>query len=165
MQAHPLQTPLGGPAGSRTAGPFLKYINCLPGTRTWRGSVLFLTHDDSGWAQGNGNLPANDTAFQPAAPSLTVGTPPPKGTGAPAPAAPQGEPLQPTLLDTVLGWSFWRWELALELEMQQRKVEYTVTPPLELGSTTHITAAFWLPAVGQPFHWAYTSCNGISSGE
>eukprot|EP00889_Picochlorum_renovo_P005929 jgi/Picre1/32959/NNA_008286.t1 len=64
----------------------------------------------------------------------------------------------PTRLDTVLGWSFWRFDFTRMLSERQRAVQYVVTT--EKGASS--SATFWLQAKGQPFHWGYTSCNGIS---
>lgn len=152
---------------SATAGPFLRYGNCEPGSTTWRGSVLFLTQDGQSSA-----TPAIKDAGEKTEQSDTFinartngsGPPPPSPTlsldDGPAPAKSQG-PIKPTLLESVLGWNFWRFDISLELTQVQRSVHYTVTPATGAGA---VSATFWLPAAGAPFHWAYTSCNGISGG-
>ena len=87
---------------------------------------------------------------------MTSGGVPPSGT-----ITVRGEaPLQlgaPRLLDSCLGWHFWRFEVAVALSSEERAVDYEVT-------TSGVTkrATFWVQEEGKPFHVGYTSCNGIS---
>jgi hypothetical protein len=92
------------------------------------------------------------------------------------------------LLDTVNGWNFWRFDMALRLGAHQRLVKYSIGvsggPSAcvsgEKGTSTNFKIeeivdeaekeasercyGFWLPAVGEPYHFGYSSCNGFSSG-
>jgi hypothetical protein len=113
-------------------GPIVKYANVQPGSKEWRGSVLFLTRTDQGGSEPELHYERERNADTQVA---------------------------PTLLDTVGAWRFWRFEVSLLLEEAQRKVHYAVR-----WEAQNFKSAFWVPAVGQAFHWAYTSCNGMSSG-
>jgi len=154
-----------------TAGPFLRYGNCLPDSKVeWHGSVLFLTKEDR--SEGAPTAPeANITSSKDTPPSIGAnGKPETHGDLVPPPApvltlddGSTSTKLNPLFLDNVLGWSFWRFDLTLQLNGTQRPIQYTVTPPSSTGSNP-VTATFWLPAAGQPYHWAYTSCNGLSGG-
>ena len=120
-----------------TAGPFLKYGNCDPVSGLWSGSVLYLTKAEGGQESGP-------------RPKMTL-------LDEEGPKEKKQQFNDPLLLDTILGWSFWRFDFELQLNEGQRAVQYVV----EAGGTTS-SATFWLQAKGQPFHWGYTSCNGIS---
>ena len=133
-----------------TAGPFLKFTNCLPKATSgggdgghggvdyeWSGSVLYLTKGE-----------------EPSMVLRDVDGPDEEGRGKDGTIRVGA----PTRLDTVLGWSFWRFDFTLMLSERQRAVQYVVTT--EKGASS--SATFWLQAKGQPFHWGYTSCNGIS---
>lgn len=120
-----------------TAGPFLKFGNCDPVTGLWSGSVLYLTKAEGGQEAGP-------------RPKMTL-------LDEDGPEEKKRQLNDPLLLDTILGWSFWRFDFELKLNEGQRAVQYVVVA----GETTS-SATFWLQAKGQPFHWGYTSCNGIS---
>ncbi|EFN58805.1 hypothetical protein CHLNCDRAFT_140599 [Chlorella variabilis] len=129
------------PEFGNTAGPFLRFQGGTgAGDSSWTGSVLFLTR---GGANG-------DQAGAPQ-PTLTL-------TDGSAAGGSGSHQLEPTQLASVLGWAFWRFEIELQLAPWQRPVEYNVSA----GTTITKTYSFWLPAVGQPMHWGYTSCNGFS---
>lgn len=139
------------------AGPYLRYGNCVPGASTWTGSVLFLTTSAA----------TNASPAAGSAPPPQVGPPPPQVAG-PEPVlvlsleqndASEGLRPEPMLLDTILGWSFWRFDLKLPTTNVSRPVHYEVTVP---GTSISQSAVFWLPASGQALHWAYFSCNGLS---
>lgn len=114
-----------------TAGPLVKYINCLPGSRDWKGSILFLTRQ-----------PKN--VKQPPTLLLDIGK--------------ESAQIAPVLLDSVMNWNFWRFNVTLELEDESRAVKYAVE-----WNGDRFEATFWIPGFGHPMHWGYTSCNGMSS--
>lgn len=116
------------------AGPFLKFLNCTPEeTGTWTGCVLFLTKESFACT-----------------PSLIIQK---ESLG----DAEADKKIEPVLLDTVLEWQFWRFDISLQQLEQQRAVQYVIVAGTESRSAT-----FWIQAKGQPFHFGYTSCNGIS---
>eukprot|EP00887_Chlorella_sp_A99_P004994 scaffold4.g4994.t1 len=123
------------------AGPFLRYHQSLPGSGRWTGSALVVTK-----ALGSG--------VEAPPPALVVL---PEGED----GAAAGAELAPALLDHEGGWHFWRFELEFQLRNYQRPVQYLVRHRTE--STP--TYTFWLPGADHPMHWAYFSCNGLSSGE
>ncbi|KAI3436720.1 hypothetical protein D9Q98_006135 [Chlorella vulgaris] len=145
IEAGSLQDELFGPSPlsdefGNVAGPFLRFQSgCGPGEEAWLGSVLILT--------------SNGTTDPAAAPQPTLTL-----TDDNAGSASGTQELTPSKLDDCLGWVFWRFEIELQLAPWQRPVQYSVTA----GDTTTKTYSFWLPAVGQPMHWGYTSCNGFS---
>lgn len=122
------------------AGPFLRYHQSLPGSGRWTGSALVVTK-----ALGSG--------VEAPPPALVVL---PEGED----GAAAGAELAPALLDHEGGWHFWRFELEFQLRNYQRPVQYLVRHRTE--STP--TYTFWLPGADHPMHWAYFSCNGLSSG-
>jgi hypothetical protein len=67
-------------------------------------------------------------------------------------------------LDQCGAWVFWRFELVLQLAAWQRAVEYSICLP-GVDDATTATHTFWLPALGQPMHWGYHSCNGEALGQ
>jgi hypothetical protein len=69
-----------------------------------------------------------------------------------------------TQLDQCGAWVFWRFELVLQLAAWQRAVEYSIRLPGADDANT-ATHTFWLPALGQPMHWGYHSCNGEALGQ
>ncbi|KAL4527925.1 hypothetical protein Ndes2526B_g07715 [Nannochloris sp. 'desiccata'] len=225
-----------------TAGPFLRYGNCLPGSSTWTGSVLYLTRAASSPANisaATSPLPTETAASSfhhelpppvliihdpgPAHPSFTEQAQHPSSTSTPSPSSvlPAKTGSNPTdaspdplsngntkssyypmslkefqrleksefnehrvageLLDTVNGWSFWRFDMELKLDSQQRMVKYSIgvsggpsaSVTGEKGTSTNFKVeeinddeqcfGFWLPARGEPYHWGYCSCNGFSS--
>jgi hypothetical protein len=225
-----------------TAGPFLRYGNCLPGSSTWTGSVLYLTRENSSTtisATTSPLLPTETTRT----PSFYQGLPPPvliihdpgpaqssfteqaqnprqlslssilptKTGSDPISASPDllnnngnskshnfpmslkdfqrldkkseinEHRVAGELLDTINGWSFWRFDMELKLDSQQRLVKYVVgvsggpsasvtgekgTNPnykIEEKNDDERCFGFWLPARGEPYHWGYNSCNGFDS--
>ena len=110
-----------------TAGPFLKFTNCTP-EDGWSGSVMYMTKLDG------------------VTPILTVKD----GSSSKSDKGPR-------LLDTELGWNFWRFDIKVQLSDVEREIEYEV----KAGDVVS-TASFWVQAEGKPFHFGYTSCNGIS---
>ena len=142
---------------STSAGPFMRYGNSVPGSSEYTASVLFLTK-----AQG-----ADATS------GVVNGTAAPIVNG-PQPLLTYEDPEDPQrsasstvkqvtaeLLETVMGWSFWRFDLSLQLGPGQRPIKYSVSVPGGIDAPAY---TFWLPALGQPFHWGYYSCNGLSGG-
>lgn len=107
----------------------------------------------------------------------------PSSTGAPAATTP-GPPA--LLLDTVLGYSFWRFDLEFPLGPHERAVSYAVewgggggaaggsgatgnedsggdaSGAAAAGGSRTETFTFWLPGARQNYHAAYYSCNGFS---
>jgi hypothetical protein len=206
------------PSRQRTfAGPFLRYHDVQPAgpsAQTWLGSVLFLTkHEPRGveasseptgsisqtraapiaaagaaadppataGREGGGSCGSSLPPTRPAPPELLLEDPSSDAEG-PGVAQP------PSLLDTCLGWHFWRFDLKLELGAHQRPISYSVrwapsgassaasgmgdggigsssgsSSSSGGGTSATKTYQFWLPAVGQSFHAAYYSCNGFSS--
>lgn len=145
---------------SSTAGPFMRYGNCLPGSSEWTASVLFLT---KARVAGGGGTPVDGAA------AASVDGPEPvlifedvENPERSASSAPQQ--VRPELLESVMGWSFWRFDLSLHLGPGQRPIRYSVSVPSSKDAPEATTYTFWLPAFGQPYHWGYTSCNGLSSG-
>jgi hypothetical protein len=131
------------PAPQRsTAGPFLRYGDVDKATSTWRGSVLFLTRPGEGAPAGS------------APPALEI-----EDADAGGQLAAAQSP--PALLDSVLGWDFWRFDLSFKLGRSARPVTYRVRHTGGAGEAF----TFWLAGAGQPFHWGYTSCNGFSGSE
>ena len=112
---------------NNTAGPFIKYTNLVDDE--WLGSVLFLTKKSD----------EEKPTLRVLSPGLSCRLRPAK------------------LLDTCLGWHFWRFEVAITLGPEETAVEYEVSSD---GTTRSST--FYVQAKGQPFHLGYTSCNGIS---
>ncbi|KAI7842923.1 hypothetical protein COHA_003432 [Chlorella ohadii] len=174
------------------AGPWLRFgsgTGPQDGDQ-WRGSVLCLTRAHSRVAAaaapggGGSTGPNGGTAypgFSPAGLAAGPATPTAGLTGAAAGTATAPRPVlllrdarsgggggssgtadrrldQPSPLDSCEGWTAWRFELELSLTEWQRPVEYC----LEAGGQSTPTYTFWLPAVGQPMHWGYYSCNGMS---
>lgn len=128
------------PAPQRlTAGPFLRYGDVDKATATWRGSVLFLTSPGEG-APASSAPPTLEIEDADAGGQLAATQPP------------------PALLDSVLGWDFWRFDLSFKLGRSARPVTYRVRHASGAGEAF----TFWLAGAGQPFHWGYTSCNGFS---
>ncbi|PSC71461.1 DNA repair REV1 [Micractinium conductrix] len=140
----------GSAAELQFAGPYLRYNGgCSPTAPTeWTGSVLIVTKQDAANGGGAGG----------GAPALTLVD---SLRDADAAVAPDETSVlsAPTKLDECNGWTFWRFELSFELAIFQRSVQYGVTLP---GGASVPTYTFWLPAVGQPMHWGYYSCNGFS---
>ena len=168
-----------------TAGPYLRYGNCLPGSTTWTASALFLTHSTSSsrttpispFVPGPDALPLphqtqigihdQQTAHQsvPSSPHpvLILEDAGPFVTDK-TPALPQHE-VHAELLDVVDGWSFWRFDLEMKLGAAQRSVDYFIMPlGKKEGTVATRKFTFWLPPRGQPYHFSYYSCNGFSSG-
>lgn len=129
-----------------TAGPWLRYQNTEGGI--WRGSVLFLTREAAGGGGGSGSA---------APPSLTLVDGFRDGDAAVSPE--ERTQLLPVKLDAADGWAFWRFDLEFRLTPFQRSVQYQV----EAGGSSVPTYTFWLPAIDQPMHFGYYSCNGFSS--
>jgi len=230
-----------------TAGPFLRYGNCLPSSSTWTGSVLYLTRAASSSptattisATTSPRLPTEIDARPfhqkspppvliihdpgPAHPSLTEQGQHPSAfsSSSPSPVLPAKTGSDPNsassdahnndstkfshypmslkefqslkksdinehrvsgeLLDTIDGWSFWRFDMELKLDSEQRLVKYLLEVPGgpsapvtgEKGTSTNFKVeekhedgdqcfGFWLPAKGEPYHWGYNSCNGFDS--
>ena len=134
---------------SRTfAGPFLRYDNCIPGSKVWKGSVLFLTKTEEGAQEVRGD--ANSAG---AIPTIEI-----EDGGRASTRVSEAK-----WLDSCFGWRFWRFDIELELENEQRPVRYVVTPPSG-SSGEQQSATFFVPGQNQSWHWGYTSCNGISHG-
>lgn len=168
--------PLGPPtAKSPTAGPFIRYGNCHPGTTTWKGSVLFLTKLPGGVTELTNAVQQGDKDTKvvraPSSPTQQYAVHANAGSNHAADPTPptltmdlgshQPQTMKkPKLLDRALGWCFWRFEVAIEMEDVQRPVKYALE-----HEGARFDAEFWVPALGQPMHWAYTSCNGMSSGK
>lgn len=142
--------PPKGAAQRTVAGPFLRYGNIYPETRTWKGSCLLVTKGGSSKVEAGAN---GDSG----APGLSQ-----NGGGAPA-AAPRltleddggrGE-AEPVLLSVEQGWAFWRFDLELQLGHGQRAVQYELTLPEGSAgpSATLGPFKFWLPGADQPLHW------------
>lgn len=151
-----LQQPNSPAAETRTfIGPFLRFGGGAgPGDPSWRGSVLVLTRAapaDEGSPAGGGNefSPTGGVG----SPTGSLSTPvadarPPvgdatqrNGVGARPSDAPTpsltlddsgggggggGQQLEPRALETCLGWTFWRFDLHLQLREWQRPVHYSV---------------------------------------
>ncbi|PRW44508.1 plasma membrane [Chlorella sorokiniana] len=186
-----LQNPHSPAAERRTfAGPWLRFgsgTSPLDGT-AWIGSVLCLTRGaglaaaaaapSSGAGSGGLNGGTAQAGYPPAGVAAvpTAASPGLTGAAASAGAAPRPVLLlrdsrsgsggdggerrldQPTALDSCEGWTAWRFELELSLTEWQRPVDYCI----QAGGQATPTYTFWLPAVGQPMHWGYYSCNGMS---
>lgn len=69
--------------------------------------------------------------------------------------------IQAVQLDVAAGWTFWRFDLQLELTAWQRQVQYQISTGG--GGEAPPPYTFCLPAAGQPMHWGYYSCNGFSA--
>ncbi|KAL4858911.1 Obg-like ATPase 1 [Chlorella vulgaris] len=141
------QGQLFGVASQRSfIGPFLRFGSGTgPGDENrWAGSALVLTKGGAAVAAGQGKADA---------PVLYLYDKQSSGNG-----EAKEQQLVPVELDSCLGWVFWRFELHLTLTEWQRAVHYRV----EAGGATTQTFSFWLPGLGQPMHWAYTSCAGMS---
>lgn len=119
----------------RVAGPFLKYSNCIPKKQS-DGTTC------STWYGSVLFLTKDDDRE----PTMTV-----TDQGKTVPVTTR------TLLDEELGWKFWRFDFDVELTDTERCVEYEV-----VSSSGSKKATFWVQAEGKPFHFGYTSCNGIS---
>ena len=101
------------------AGPYLRYGGGTGGTDTtrWWGSVLFLTHSSGGstTSDARADAAAGDAAAAGPPPPLLVLTDA-THSGEHRPAA--------ALLDTIEGWSFWRYDVELPLVAWQRPLTY-----------------------------------------
>jgi hypothetical protein len=117
--------------------------------------VLFLTRSP---AEGNGAGVSGAGGGAAGASAAAAASPAPVLTYDDGAGVKESEP---QLLDAVLGWSFWRFDLELTLGPVERPVRYAV----RAAGGADASAAFWLPARGRAFHWGYTSCNGISGSE
>ena len=117
----------------RVAGPFLKYTNCIPNASSDGTTTWF----------GSVMILTKDDNREP---TMTL--------------TDQGSTVTVktlTLLDEELGWKFWRFDFDVVLTTKERCIEYEVG-----GSFGSKKASFWVQAEKTPFHFGYTSCNGIS---
>ncbi len=150
-----------------TAGPFLRYGNCLPGSPTaWTGSALFLTFSGDTTPVKAPAVDDSPTTTLPYAVEAHTGDSPApvltlEDRNAPGGAGERLRQISAEPLDSALGWTFWRFNLALELGLHEREIKYSVSVPD--GTPTGPVHTFYLPPAGSPAHWAYFSCNGISS--
>lgn len=154
-------------SSSSFAGPFLRYGNCLPGSDIWTGSVLFLTRRDGApdllaveSLSKQDEIDDNKPEMPGPEPTMTLGEV--NAGGHDGGNAIQQQP-RALLLDTVLGWTFWRFDLKLIITTAPRPIHYSISVPATVPTaSTSASSTFWLPALGQPMHWAYFSCNGLS---
>lgn len=134
------------------AGPFLKYENLKVDAAAaadgdvWSGSVLYVTKQPKGTTGGGGT--GGDGA-----PTLIL-----RDESHPDERKRQHAVIfSGVLLDTVLDWCFWRYDVRVDLTEEERAVDYDV----EFAGKKE-SHRFWVQKKGEPFHWGYTSCNGIS---
>lgn len=125
------------------AGPYLRYINILPDSGVWLGSILVLLSCPQPEGGDVTQLPAGTQA-----PAVSLSL---RGEPAASPA--------PDLLDWVESWQFWRFDLEFPLGPQEQCFTYSVSHAH--GTTAEFTVH--LPAAQRPMHWAYYSCNGMSA--
>ncbi|KAK9828764.1 hypothetical protein WJX72_001969 [[Myrmecia] bisecta] len=107
-------------------GPFLRFQELTPG-RQWHGSVLFVVSERQ----------ADQV-------TLTYDA----GNGA--------EAAEGSVLETCLGYAFWRFELCVPVGQQERSVTYW----LEYTGERTSRYTFYVAGEEQPVHWGFHSCNG-----
>lgn len=181
-----VELPWGRPAETRSfIGPFLRFQSGTgPGDNSWTGSVLCLNRSQpagpaaptpappvAGLEGANGaanGAAAAGHAAEAAALGVAANAAVPQESpvlnftdshGGATGAGGGEQRLTAVQLDSCEGWAFWRFELAFTLTEWQRSVTYTITA----GGQTTPVYTFWLPGAGQPMHWGYYSCNGMSS--
>lgn len=72
---------------------------------------------------------------------------------------------QPVCLDSFQNYSFWRWQLDLQLLSEESRVDYSVSTPWVQGPPTEKRFSFTLPGQTQCWHWGFHSCNGFSQSK
>lgn len=82
------------------AGPYLRYVNILPETGEWLGSILFLNRASEGG-----------------------------GTAAPTLRVSRGKVGDARLLDTAAGWVFWCFDLRFQLDEHDTTLKYAIENP------------------------------------
>uniref|UniRef100_A0A1D2A293 PhoD-like phosphatase domain-containing protein n=2 Tax=Auxenochlorella protothecoides TaxID=3075 RepID=A0A1D2A293_AUXPR len=143
------------------AGPYLRYINILPEEGVWLGSVLLLVRSERLGASRTPAQPPAESADRPTRPGDTQSHDiTAEMVMWEADGKEQGQSTsQGVLLTEVEGWQAWRFGISLSLHRSQRPIAYHVA----VGPVQTEQCVFWIPGGGQPMHWGYTSCNGLSS--
>ncbi|KAK9808440.1 hypothetical protein WJX73_006046 [Symbiochloris irregularis] len=137
---------VGGAAGDITgaprsdqnmvpAGPYLQFLGYDVATCLWRGTVAIVLPPLGG--------PDAEPKF-----SFAVAGQEYRGPG--------------RLVETMEGWAFWRFDVRIQLESEQRSVDYELLLPQCFAPRTVIRDTFVVPSNTQQWHWGFHSCNGLS---
>lgn len=116
-------------------GPWLKYGCYNADSGEYRLSALVVCKD----------------AVFPAAPSLTLHD------------GQDTTVLNASKLDNYQGYSFYRYDITVQLGESERSVSYQLDTSVASGSTQPKSSSICIPGKSQPWHWAYYSCNGFHS--
>ncbi|KAG0351141.1 hypothetical protein BGZ54_003403, partial [Gamsiella multidivaricata] len=123
------------PSAQFKAGPVLRFQNIEVDRRRWKGSALIVTERQD-------------------PPNLVIRDPTKTNLGL----------ARPHLLDTWEGNHFYRYDIQLTLlSHREKNIEYWFET--EHGSRVHSPQKwnFFVPALDEPFNWAFYSCNGFTS--
>lgn len=113
-------------------GPYLRFGSCHPKENTWTGSIMVVEPPLVG-----------------AAPVVTI-------SGAEV----ISQDIQGQLLQTILGFKFWKYPMVLDQQVNEQEIKYFVYKP---GEQDKCENSFFVPKIGAMCHWAAQSCSGYSS--